>query len=178
MWYLYEILSGCTGAGLFIGCTADSNGVGGTALVNVSNGAKIDVSNRADAPGVKVGLSGTLTGNGLVAIGPASGNTALSKTAEVFGTLAPTGALEIRGNLDLKDTANTVCHVTPQGGDNVQITQLTGGGVMRPWRPVDSDYDWHLYGRYVVHSPARGPSVCMRPSSSSSQSYPRVATHV
>ena len=130
-WYLYDYYDpslGCTGAGLFIGCTADSSGAGGTATVDVSNGAHIEVTNRGDAPGITVGLSGTLMGNGIVLL---SQGTPLSKTVRVLGTLAPTGgALAIFGNLNLEfPTANTVFNVTPQAWDNVQVSQSTGGGL-------------------------------------------------
>jgi T5SS/PEP-CTERM-associated repeat protein len=124
IWYLYDYYAdpGCAGAGLFIGCTANSNN-GGTATVDVSDGAIIWVASLDGAIGVKVGLSGTLTGDGLVYIG------GVTKAVEVHGTLAPAGALEIAGNLDLKSTANTVFNVTPQAWDNVQVTNGTGGGV-------------------------------------------------
>jgi T5SS/PEP-CTERM-associated repeat protein len=129
-WYLYDHYDpgvGCTGAGLFIG-TADNSGAGGTATVDVSNGSHIEVTNRGNAPGVTVGLSGTLTGNGVVLL---SQGTQLAKTVKVLGTLAPKGgALSIFGNLDLTaSTANTVFNVTPQAWDNVQVSQATGGGL-------------------------------------------------
>jgi len=121
------------GAGLFIGCTATSQGVGGTATVNVSDGGHI-VANRAgsDDPGITVGLSGTLTGDGVLFmdLGVPS-----SKTVKVFGTLAPGRSLTIYGNLDLApetNTANTVCHVnpqvTPQPNDKVYVSSFAGGG--------------------------------------------------
>ena len=123
-WYLYDNDPdpGCRGATLFIGCTANSNN-GGTATVEVSDGAIIWVDSLGGATGVKVGLSGTLTGGGLVNIA------GVTKEVEVHGTLAPAGELEIRGNLGLKDTANTVFNVTPQAWDKVKVTNGTGGGV-------------------------------------------------
>ena len=125
VWYLYDNDPdpGCRGATLFIGCTANSNN-GGTATVDVSDGARIHVDSLAGATGVKVGLSGTLTGNGLVYIG------GVTKAVEIHGTLAPKGgSLQIDGNLDLESSANTIFNVTPQAWDNVQVTDLTGGGV-------------------------------------------------
>ena len=98
-WNIFgDVGNGCPGAGLFIGCTANSNGVGGTALVNVEYPAIISVLSFVDAPSVTVGKSGTLTGNGRLEV---LGYTPLSQTAKVFGTLAPTGTLTIEGNLDL-----------------------------------------------------------------------------
>lgn len=123
-WYLYDYFGepGCNNAGLFIGCTANSDN-GGTATVDVSDGAMIAIR-ASEGSGVKVGLSGTLTGNGVVYMdGSIQG-------VEVHGTLAPAGALEIRGNLNLGfTTANTVCHVTPTAWDSVQVTDGTGGGL-------------------------------------------------
>jgi T5SS/PEP-CTERM-associated repeat protein len=121
------------GAGLFIGCTATSQGVGGTATVNVSDGGSIIVYRAgSNDPGVTVGLSGTLTGNGILFmdLGVPS-----SKTVKVFGTLAPGKSLTINGNLDLApetNTASTVCQVnpqvTPQPNDKVYVSSLGGGG--------------------------------------------------
>ena len=134
-WYLYDVYDDpeCLGAGLFIGATANSNS-GGTATVNVSDGAFISVHNhdQGAAYAVKVGVSGTLTGNAtLEMVGPTGG----SITAKVYGTLAPGKSLTIDGNLDLTsptNSANTVCHVnpqaTPQPNDKVYVTSTTGGG--------------------------------------------------
>jgi T5SS/PEP-CTERM-associated repeat protein len=128
IWFIYDNVNEpttCTGAGLFIGGTADGNG--GTATVDVSNGGIIAVYNNGDAPGVTVGLSGTLTGNGVVYH---SGATALAETTKVLGTLAPKGgALEIRGNLNLDFiSTNTVFSVTTQAQDKVNVTSTNGGG--------------------------------------------------
>ena len=132
IWYVYDDDT-CHGAGLFIGCTADSNGVGGTALVDISDGAFISVHNLDGGNGVMVGLSGTVTGSGtLEMVGPPGASpTPSSITAKVFGTLAPVGLLTIDGNLDLtttNHTANTVLHVTPQANDEVYVSQHSGGG--------------------------------------------------
>jgi hypothetical protein len=128
VWYIYDNPSTCTGAGLFIGGTG--SGGGGTGSVLLTGGGTIEVTNRANAGGVRVYGSGTLAGDGLVTIG--GGTTALSKTAVVSGTLSPgSGALEIRGNLDLTPagTSNTIFHVTPTTFDQLKVTQGTGGGV-------------------------------------------------
>ena len=126
VWYIYDNPSTCTGAGLFIGGTG--SGAGGTGSVVLTGGGTIEVTNRANAAGVRVYGSGTLAGDGLVTIG--GGSTALSKTAEVSGTLSPGGALEIRGNLNLTPggTSNTIFHVTPTTYDSIQVTSATGGG--------------------------------------------------
>ena len=122
-WYLAG--SDCTGAGIFIGCTATSTS-GGTALLTVANGGFI-VINNSDVPGVKVGSSGTLAGNGpLTLIPPTFGNT---PTVIVYGTLAPAGALETDGaDLHLTNGASTICHVTTQANDSVNILQLNSRG--------------------------------------------------
>src|SRR5207244_1091710 len=67
-WYLAPGTD-CVGAKIFIGCTATSDS-GGTALLTVANGGFIVVDNTNDLlnPGVKVGTSGTLTGNGSLAV--------------------------------------------------------------------------------------------------------------
>jgi hypothetical protein len=129
-WNIFgDVANGCPGAGLFIGCTADSNGAGGTALVNVEYPAIITVLSYVDAPSVTVGKSGTLTGNGRLEV---LGYTLLSQTAKVFGTLAPTGTLAIEGNVLLDpNTSNTSFHVTPQAADSLQVKQNhTGSGVL------------------------------------------------
>ena len=136
-WNIFgDASNGCPDAGLFIGCTANSNGDGGTALVNIEFPGLITVLSYVDAPSVTVGKSGTLTGNGHLEV---LGYTAASQTAKVFGTVAPTGPLVIEGNLDLKnaassypDTANTIFHVTPEGTDvlYVVVNEIGGGGLV------------------------------------------------
>jgi|GEM_PF-2430811 len=133
-WNIFgDVSNGCPGAGLFIGCTANSNGGGGTALVNVEYPAIITVLSFVDAPSVTVGKSGTLTGNGRLEV---LGYTLSSQTATVLGTLAPTGTLTIEGNLDLNandtNTANTSFHVTPEAADSLQVkvNDTQGGGLV------------------------------------------------
>jgi T5SS/PEP-CTERM-associated repeat protein len=134
IWDIFDDPPLSFGAGLFIGCTADSNGAGGTALVDVEYPAYISVHNHDGGFAVTVGHSGTLTGSGTLEMVGSSGTptpTPSSITAKVFGTLAPTGLLTIDGNLDLTsltNTSNTVCHVTPQANDEVYVSQLSGGG--------------------------------------------------
>ena len=113
-------------AGIFIGCTPASNGVGGNATVNFSDLSKIKIVNYDNNPGVIVGLSGTLTGHGIISIFE---STTVSKTVKVFGTLAPSGSFRIDGKLDLQLQANTVLHVDPSvGSDTVYVTDSTGEG--------------------------------------------------
>lgn len=134
-WNMFgDVGNGCPEAGLFIGCTANSNGVGGTALVDVKSPAIISVLSYVDTPSVTVGRSGTLTGNGRLKV---LGFTPSSQTAVVFGTLAPTGTLTIEGNLllspDDSNSSNTSFHVTPQAQDSLQVklNSLGGGGTAR-----------------------------------------------
>src|ERR1700686_5420783 len=126
-WNSYWAVTGdtCTGdAELFVGCTS-TNDAGGTALLNVQDPADVEVENsNGDHEDVKVGLSGTLTGNGSLLMG---GPTSLSVTARVLGTLAPAGTLTIVGNLTLSSTATTQCNVTPQASDNVQVSAQCAG---------------------------------------------------
>jgi hypothetical protein len=122
----------CTGAGLFIGCTADSNGAGGNGTVNISDGSMIKIVNHGDNPGVMVGSSGTLTGHGVIHL-TADPLTVSNETVKVFGTLAPSGGfnpgLSIDGKLVLQPEANTVFHVNAnEGYDTVYVTQNTGEG--------------------------------------------------
>jgi hypothetical protein len=114
---------------LFIGCTADSS-TGGRAVLNFQSPFASPtisiVNNGSTLPGIKVGTSGTVNGSGTFAL---DGYNDLSRTAQVFGTLAPTGAIAIEGNLDLTagGTANTIFHVTPQAHDEVDVGHSNGG---------------------------------------------------
>ena len=103
IWRIYDDYDNpeCMGAGLFIGA-ADSNGLGGTASVEVSDGGSIVVYRESADPGVVVGLSGSLTGNGTLLMDEGISS---SKLVRVYGTLAPVGALTIQGNLDLNGTS-------------------------------------------------------------------------
>lgn len=120
----------CRGdTGLFIGCTATSD-VGGTALLTVTDGGTVEVDNLVSDPAnaqqaVKVGLSGTLTGNGTVGM---FGPSRLARTMTVLGTLSPSGILTIQGNLTLIARATTVCNVTPQASDSVEVSAAINRG--------------------------------------------------
>jgi hypothetical protein len=109
--------------------------------VNVSYGAHLLVKNNnsdPNAPGVEVGYSGTLGGDGSLTL---TGSTSSTNniTAHVFGTLTPGTAngrtLTIEGNLALDGNANTVFNVFSlpfgQGHDEVHVLQTTGGGQAR-----------------------------------------------
>ena len=114
----------CRGdTGLFIGCTATTDG-GGTALLSVGDGAIVIVSNGVNNPAdaqqaIKLGLSGTLTGNGFVEmLGPGR----LARTMTVLGTLQPSGTLTVYGNITLISKATTLCNVTPQAWDSIELS--------------------------------------------------------
>ena len=115
----------CSGAGICIGCDADGN-AGGTGVLDIKDGTVVEVDNlgTVSLPGVKVGPSGTLTGNGVLTL---TGANSSSQTASVLGTLAPSGTLTVQGNLDLTgggtfNSANTICHVTPTANDRVDVS--------------------------------------------------------
>ena len=113
---------------LYIGAIPNSDTDGGTALLNVTNGGAVTVFNDFfSVPGVNVGASGTLTGNGTVTV---TGTTSFSRQAAVRGTLAPTGTLEIKGNLHLDEAATTLCHVTPTASDMVEVSGASGTAVI------------------------------------------------
>jgi hypothetical protein len=119
-------------AGVYIGCTAPctpTNGQGGTGLLDVGSNSLVEVEgNNVDAPGVNVGLSGTLSGSGLVYL--LFGSTQLSDTVNVYGTLAPTGTLtmQVQGQLALQPQASTNFHVTTQTNDFVNVLQVNSVG--------------------------------------------------
>ena len=119
-WTVYDD-DACPGAGLFIGA-ADVNGVGGTATLEVSDGGKIVVvrQNTVSDPAVVVGDSGTVTGNGAFYIDQGRPS---SKLVKVFGTLKPSGVLQIKGNLVLDATrSTTVCGLTPENWDALSVS--------------------------------------------------------
>lgn len=135
----------CRGdAGLFIGCTATSD-EGGTAFLDIGGGTVV-VSNLVNDPAdarqaVKVGLSGTLTGNGTVELlGPGR----LARTMTVLGTLTPSGTLTIQGNLTLISKATTMCNVTPQAWDRIELS-----AAIQQQQVADGGYA-HLDGRLTV----------------------------
>lgn len=119
-------ITGRCGAWLFIG--GNETGVaGGTALLSVTNGGRVTISNLSAMPSVTVGISGTLTGNGTVT------SEAGYMVTRVYGTLAPrSGTLFISGNLFLFGTASMACTVTPSGADNVDVsgTALLNGRLL------------------------------------------------
>jgi hypothetical protein len=65
-----------------------------------------------------VGVSGTLTGNGTIT---ANGPTVASSLITVDGTLAPEGTLRLNSFLSLSLSATTVCNVTPDGADMIDV---------------------------------------------------------
>lgn len=129
IWHLKN--EGCSGAGVYIGCTAPctpTNGQGGTGVLDLDSSSTLEVEgNNVAAPGVNVGLSGTLSGSGLVYL--LFGSTQLSDTANVLGTVAPAGTLTIKGNLALNTQASTNFHVTLQAHDELDVLHSPSGGV-------------------------------------------------
>jgi hypothetical protein len=101
---------------LFVGGTRDN--AGGMALLNVKNGGKIIVETNANQLGVKVGVSGTVTGNGTIRT---NGPSYLSTRMGVLGTLSPSGMLKIDADLGLAPNSTTLCHVTPSGADSLDV---------------------------------------------------------
>jgi T5SS/PEP-CTERM-associated repeat protein len=100
---------------------------GGTAILSVTNGGSVIVTNGfASSTGVTVGSSGTLTGNGSLTV---SAGSFVSRLTNVFGTLAPSGGtLQLNGNLSLSSGALTLCTVTPSVVDRIDVlgTGTTG----------------------------------------------------
>jgi T5SS/PEP-CTERM-associated repeat protein len=108
---------------LFIGGTDLDQG--GKALLSITDGGAVIVPYGVGYYAVKVGLSGTVTGNGTL---DTTGST--PALTDVLGTLAPSGGtLSISGDLTLESSALTACNVTPQAADNVDIsgTATLGG---------------------------------------------------
>jgi T5SS/PEP-CTERM-associated repeat protein len=120
---IWTISSSCgSAARLFVGGSYnDQTGMddsGGIALLTVKNGGTVKVDSPANQFSVKVGPSGTLTGNGTI-INTANGSA--SRFTAVQGTLAPSGTLHIYSDLGMISTTTMVCNVTPQAADNVQV---------------------------------------------------------
>lgn len=131
---IWRTFGPCVGRQICIGCdrlpeggTTDSGGMGS---VTVNDPARIQVFNDDPAtPGVKVGISGTLAGNGIVQLTTQLTACPDCQTAKILGTLAPNGQLTIQGNLDLgSGSASVVVHVKPEGADSINVTQTTGFG--------------------------------------------------
>ncbi len=111
-------IGNCSDYRLFVGAS-DANTDGGTALLSITNGGSVVVNNTSQSiPPVIVGLSGTLAGNGTLTM---NGPTIGSSRALVRGTVAPTGTLRINGSLGLFSPATTVCNVTPEAADRVDV---------------------------------------------------------
>lgn len=131
---IWRFFGPCVGHQLCIGCdrlpeggTTDS---GGTGSVTVNDPGRIEIYNDDPAsPGLKVGISGTLAGNGIVKLATQLSACSDCQTAKVLGTFAPNGQLKIQGNLDLSSSsASAVVHVQPQGADSINVMQTTGFG--------------------------------------------------
>lgn len=109
-------------ARLFVGGSYnDQTGMdnpGGTALLSVTNGGTVEVDNPADQVSVKVGPSGTLTGNGTITT---TGTDSLAKLTAVQGTLAPKGTLSITNDLAFSSSGTMLCNVTQGNADMVSV---------------------------------------------------------
>jgi hypothetical protein len=135
---IWRAFGPCYGNLLCVGCdripndggTSDS---GGTGSVTIKDSARIEIYNDNPAsPGLKVGRSGTLAGNGIVKLATQLDPCPSCQTAKVLGTLAPNGQLKLQGKLELDNiSASVVCHVTPQGADSINVTQETGLGQVK-----------------------------------------------
>lgn len=109
---------------LCVGCIGGPNNTGidgGTGLLSITNGGVVySITSGTDAGWV--GNSGTLTGNAVFA---ASDGSFGGRLLIVKGTLAPSKSLRIDANLNLSTPATTVCDVTPQ---DVNIVNLAVAG--------------------------------------------------
>lgn len=118
---------------LFIGGTNNATTEGGTALLNVTNGATVTVNNpppmALNSTAISVGISGTLTGDGTIT---ANGTNYLNMLMAVKGTLAPSSELKLVSNVALDLNSTTVCNVTPEQTDiaNVALQATLGGHLL------------------------------------------------
>ncbi len=119
-------LSGCPDARLFVGGNNTEQNAGGTALLSVTSGGAVNVTNHTQAlVSLSVGSSGTLTGNGTITL---IGDTYNSRLAVVNGTLAPSGNLALLGHLALVPKTTAAFSVTPQTSDMVDVKTVGGNG--------------------------------------------------
>ncbi len=117
-WMISRYSSGIPiNARLFIG--GDGVDPGGTALLNVRNGGSVVVVNdHNSARAITVYASGTITGNGTITTSADVG----THLTYIQGTLIPSdGTLTFTNNLELTIGATTICNVTPQSADNIQV---------------------------------------------------------
>jgi hypothetical protein len=75
------------------------------------------VTNNASGYSVKVGPSGTLSGNGTLYT-----TSSTVPLTDVKGTLSPNWTLTIDGDLTLESSAATVCNVTPQNLGSIDVS--------------------------------------------------------
>ncbi len=119
-WFISHYFPGIgyIGARLFIG--GDGVNPGGTALLNVTDGGSVVVLNdHTFTRAITVHASGTITGNGTVTTTPLGLGTGLTY---IQGTLIPSaGTLTFTHNLELTLQANTICNVTPESADNIEV---------------------------------------------------------
>lgn len=123
----WTISTSCgSAARLFIGGSfieGQGDDPGGIALLTVTNGGLVDVYNPANQTSVKVGPSGTLTGNGTITTHCVAGK-ALSYVTAIQGTLAPTGTLTITQDLAFSSSGTMLCHVTQGNADMISVGDI------------------------------------------------------
>ncbi len=116
--------AGCPDARLFVGGNNTAANLGGIALLSVTSGGAINITNHTQAlVSLSVGVSGTLTGNGTITL---TGDSFVSRLAAIKGTLAASGTLPFVGNLALASSAMTLFNVTPQASDRIDVKNATG----------------------------------------------------
>jgi hypothetical protein len=123
----WTIRTSCgSAARLFIGGSLSGNGddPGGIALLTVTNGGLVDVYNPANQTSVKVGPSGTLTGNGTITTHGVDPTKALSYVTAIQGTIAPTGTLNITQDLAFASYGTMLCNVTQGNADMVHVGDI------------------------------------------------------
>jgi hypothetical protein len=123
---IWKMSSPCGAAArLFVGGSYnDQTGMdnaGGTALLTVTNGGTVEVDNPANQVSVKVGPSGTLTGNGTITT---NNTNTLAKLTAVQGTLAPKGTLTITKDLAFSSSGTMLCNVTQGNADMVNVLDI------------------------------------------------------
>ena len=93
----------------------------GASNLTVTNGGTVEVDNPAYQVSVKVGPSGTLTGNGTITT---NNNNSLANLTAVQGTIAPKGTLHITNDLAFASYGTMLCNVTQGNADMVNVGDI------------------------------------------------------